>query len=110
MSARHGGPIRNLVALLLLALVYTDLGDASCDPLWPVRQSGATALATPAGAGQDDEACRDVCVPDCFCCARSLAAGHELAAPAVPGASFDPPPDEHAVPGTRAVPDHPPAA
>jgi hypothetical protein len=110
MNARRGGPIRQLVATLLLALVYTDLGDASCDPLAPVPQSGAPALTTPAGTGPNDEACQDVCVPDCFCCARSLVAGHVHAPPAVPAAPFDVPPDEHSVPGTRAVLDHPPAA
>lgn len=109
MIARRGGPIRNIVAVLLLAVVCADLGDAACDPLEPVPPPGAPALTSTPGTGQDAEACEDFCVPDCFCCARSLVAGAVLPPPALPHTSFGASPDEDSVAGTRAVLDHPPA-
>lgn len=60
---------------LFLASIATDLlADTQCD-----RGSSRLAAAESLGAAQDgpdtSEPCGDVCVPDCFCCSRSVAAG-----------------------------------
>src|SRR5207249_2519070 len=60
------------VAILVLALLALDLGDAWCDPLiLPMAGPGITA--SPAGPA---EACAGICVPDCFCCSTSVPAVH----------------------------------
>jgi len=64
----HSRKLFGCTAAMLLALIVADLGDASCDPL-------PTAFATFAMTGVQEggpEACRDGCIPDCFCCSRPL--------------------------------------
>jgi hypothetical protein len=59
-----------LVAITLLALIGGDLADASCDPIGIHPQSASLSPpAPPAG-----DSCGEVCIPDCFCCARTLPA------------------------------------
>ncbi len=68
------------LACLLLAVIAADVAaDATCDELTlgPVP----TALVREAGPDGQGEACRDLCVPDCFCCSRSLAAGPAVLPP-----------------------------
>ena len=57
-------------AALLLAIVTAELGDASCDPL--PTPSATLTVTGPQQAGA--EACRDGCVPDCYCCSLPLPA------------------------------------
>lgn len=80
----RSGPaaLRALTALLLLAVVLGDLAfDADCDPLPPA----AGELAVAAADDGDADACATGCIPDCFCCSRSLAAGPRVEPPAPDG-------------------------
>lgn len=59
-----------LAAVALLVLIGGDLADVACDPLGIHPESASlTGPFTPAG-----DACGEVCIPDCFCCARTLPA------------------------------------
>lgn len=66
-------------AALLLLIIVVDLGEAYCDPLptpsGPLTMTGAQE--------EGSEACRNGCMPDCFCCSRPL--------PAANAFSFDDP-------------------
>lgn len=100
--------LSKLFAALVVCIIFADIAlDGSCDP---VATGGATQVAFTAGTtdGANDP-CADLCVPDCFCCSRSVTAGpailppmigpvaaaSELRAPATPA-------------GVRPVPYHPP--
>ena len=65
------------IALLILSVIGLDLGDSGCDPL---RVGLGDRLLSPAPTHAPD-ACSDLCLPDCFCCATTVAA----AAPARTG-------------------------
>ena len=95
------------VALLLLCLISADAAlDAACDPIVGPRDAAQTVSAA---GSTGDEPCATSCLPDCFCCSRSLTAAAvvlpgstgpialraEKAAPQVPQ-------------GVRPVPYHPP--
>ena len=71
-----------IVALLLAAVVCADMTlDAACDPIAFPGPPAAAAVSPDETGGAD--ACADLCVPDCFCCSRSEAAGQELVLPAL---------------------------
>ena len=76
-KARRLRLARGLV-LLLLAIIVTDLGDASCDPwgLLPLP----SGLSCPTTGGGD--ACGEGCVPDCFCCSATFPAAPAIFVPA----------------------------
>lgn len=59
-----------LVAVALLALIGADVTDVACDPLGIHPESASLAGPfTP-----ECDSCGEVCIPDCFCCARALPA------------------------------------
>jgi hypothetical protein len=67
-------------ACLLLAVIAADLvADTACDSLG----LGAASAAAVGAATTDtaNEPCADVCVSDCFCCSRSVAATSLLLPP-----------------------------
>lgn len=98
-----------LVAVVLLALIGADfVSDATCDLPEPLAAEAAV-LTPPAGGAATPEACADVCIPDCFCCARSVAPGEPLVPPApVPLASLAPATVLRGPDGFRLVVDRPP--
>ena len=106
----RSGPaaLRALTAVLLLGVVVGDLAiDADCDPLPPAGGELAVALAD----GTDADACAAGCIPDCYCCSRSLAAGPRVGPPAPDGVA---PVAVVAVPslpdGHTVLAEHPPRA
>ena len=98
------------IACLLLAIIAADVGAGTvCDSLGFGPASAATVRG-PDSSGAN-EPCADVCVPDCFCCSRSLPAG-PLVLPPEPQrfTSVDAPAAEDWPEGVRPVLDHPPLA
>jgi len=96
---------------VFLASIATDLlADTQCD-----RASSRLAAAESLGAAQDrpdtSEPCGAVCVPDCFCCSRIVAAGPAVfpAAP-IPLQVIGDPVALRFPLGVRPVPYHPPLA
>lgn len=74
--------LRALIAILLLVASGGDLAvDVACDPL-PMTGGG---LAVAAAAEGHADACASGCVPDCFCCSRSLGAGPRVEPPVPDG-------------------------
>jgi len=74
--------LRALTAIFLLAVAVGDLAiDADCDPLAPIP--GASVLTV--AADSDTDACAGGCIPDCFCCARTLGAQARVLPPAPEG-------------------------
>jgi len=69
-TRRTGRTIAQAIALLILGVIGSDLGDVACDPL---RLGLGDAILSPASAAATD-ACADLCLPDCFCCAPTVAA------------------------------------
>lgn len=73
----HGraGPLRVVAALLLTTIAGDVAADARCDEPSSIREA-ALVLAASRGDAEaaTDEPCASVCVPDCFCCSRSLVA------------------------------------
>lgn len=63
-----------IFALLVLVSIGHDLAAACCDPL---VLSGTTSVTTQEPGGAADH-CKDVCVPDCYCCSVTLAAGERV--------------------------------
>lgn len=110
MRATHSG-LRTLraAACLLLAAISLDLAaDTSCDAPPPLGSTLAV-LAGEAGPAGDGEACAPVCVPDCFCCSRSVPATAVIVPPApVLLSTLDRPARERGAGGFRPVVDHPP--
>jgi hypothetical protein len=109
--ARRGFSVTlQAAACLLLAIIAADLvGDTGCDSFG----LGAASPTTVRAAAKDgaNEACADVCVPDCFCCSRSVAAA-PLVLPPEPQrlTSVEAPVSERWSEGIRPVVDHPPLA
>ena len=87
MSIRRliaSGPtaLRVATAIFLLVVSLGDLAiDADCDPLPPTTGE----LMVTVGEGGDADACAAGCIPDCFCCSRSLGAGSRVSPPAPDG-------------------------
>lgn len=97
-----------LVAALFVCLIVSDLTlDVACDGPAPTTASGVTITQSSNHQGRD--ACAPLCVADCYCCSRTVAASLTAVLPEV-GASvilpaFSPtaPPDV-----VQSVPYHPP--
>ena len=105
---RSAGP--RLVASLLAAVLCADVTmDAACDSIGlPSPASAAEVSSADVGTG---DACSDACVPDCFCCSRSEAAGAALILPALTALAQAPSPSPASVPAVvRPVPEPPPLA
>ena len=68
--ASAGRRLAGVAALLILAVIAVDLGDAGCDPI-PVGLGDARVEAAHDEPADD---CADLCLPDCFCCATTVAA------------------------------------
>ena len=110
---RHGyGVVLRSVACLLLAVIAADVAaDTTCDMPAPAAASSSATALRGVALGGPNERCADFCMPDCFCCSRSVAAG---------AAEFPPEPQRLTpVPapatgdlseGVRAVPEPPPLA
>jgi hypothetical protein len=97
------------IALSLLAVIAADVvGDADCDPL-RLDVGSVTLAVAPAGATSTADPCADFCVPDCFCCARSVGAA-TAAVPPVPALLSPLAPADAAdrTQGVRPLLDHPP--
>ncbi len=105
---RGTGP--RIVALLLAAVVCADMTlDAACDPIAFPGPPAAAAVAPDETGGADT--CADFCVPDCFCCSRSEAAGPELVLPVLTALATVPCAPPGSVPAVvRPVPQPPPLA
>ena len=69
-SRAAGRRLATVLALAVLAVIAFDLGDAGCDPL-AIGLGGARVTAAPEAA---TDGCADLCLPDCFCCASTVAA------------------------------------
>ncbi len=97
-------------ACLLLAVIASDLvTDTACDSFGFGAASATTVRgAVPGGA---NEPCADVCVPDCFCCSRSVVAGPVVLAQEPERlTSVVAPVAKRCTEGFRPVVDHPPLA
>lgn len=99
-----------MVACVLLALIGADLvGDANCDLPLTLNVEAGTRLQSAVAPDGTNEACFDFCVPDCFCCSRSVAAGPAIVPPApVPLSLVEDSARETGPEGVRPVVDHPP--
>lgn len=102
--------LKRFVAVLFAALAFADLAlDAGCDPLSLPTARASVVAARDAASGSADEPCGTVCVPDCFCCSRTLVGGLAVVPTTlglVTAAPEGPPP---AAPvGVHPVPYHPP--
>jgi hypothetical protein len=94
--------------MLLLAVIVSDVaGDAGCDI--PNTAVAADASMSAGGAAGSNDPCVSFCVPDCFCCSRSVGAAAVIAPPRpVPLTVLDAPARERWPQGVRPVIDHPP--
>ncbi len=104
--------LRAAACLLLAAIAFDLLADARCD-VAPSAVSSPIRVGEqgqrPDGTRDTGEPCSRYCVPDCFCCSRSVAAGTVIVAPAraLPS-TLDAPAQERCSEGFRPVVDHPP--
>jgi hypothetical protein len=74
--------LRAITAIFLVAVALGDLAiDADCDPLSFTSGASAITMAT----DDNTDACAAGCIPDCFCCSRSLAAAPRVSPPAPDG-------------------------
>jgi hypothetical protein len=81
LSPSYLRALRSVAAAFLVAVAVGDLAtDADCDPL--PSASGGVVVTAATDCDSDADACAAGCIPDCFCCARSLAAGPRVAPPA----------------------------
>ena len=101
-------------ACLLLAVIAADVAaDTTCDMPAPAAASPSAAALRGVAPGGPNERCADFCIPDCFCCSRSVAAGAIVIPPepqrltAVPAPA---PATDDLSEGVRAVPEPPPLA
>jgi hypothetical protein len=108
-STPPGSRTARVAACLLLTAIALDLAaDTRCDVARPLGSAPAVRAHQPGQPG-DGEPCAPVCVPDCFCCSRSLVAGSGIEPPApVLLSTLDLPAMERWSGGFRPVVDHPP--
>jgi hypothetical protein len=94
-------------ACLLLAVIGLDIAsDAACD-LGSLAQAATREYQAPDATSGDP--CGDVCIPDCFCCARSVPTATIILVPQpMELASIDPLLHERWPEGVRPIVDHPP--
>lgn len=103
---RHASWMRGLAALFLLAIFADVALDAKCDPLPTVSDAGSAFSARGSAA---NERRAPGCVPDCFCCSRSLAVGLAVPPPVLGSLAAAPLLKPLPAPaGVRPVPYHPP--
>jgi len=111
-TRRGYGMVLRAAACLLLAIIAADVAaDTTCDMPGPAAASPSAAAVR--GAAQDGpiERCTDFCIPDCFCCSRSVAAGAAVLPPEPQRLTSVPAPATDDLPeGVRAVPEPPPLA
>ena len=81
-SERHR-PIARLFALVFLIVIGADLADAQCDP---VPSGGGTVTVSASMPGDCSDPCLNQCMPDCFCCSRTVA-GPLIVLPSTSGPS-----------------------
>lgn len=107
--ARRGFSVTlRAAACLLLAVIAADLiADTACDSFDLGAASATTVQAR--ASGEANEPCADFCVPDCFCCSRSVAAT-PIVFPTEPRrlTPVQAPASERWTEGVRPVVDHPP--
>ncbi|HET6372783.1 MAG TPA: hypothetical protein VFG76_05720 [Candidatus Polarisedimenticolia bacterium] len=102
-----GRSLSQILALVVLATIAVDLGDASCDPIRTHNNDGAR-LSAPEPE-HDADPCDRFCVPDCFACSSLVVTGPILLiAEMGPSEDRPPAPVERLSPGVSPVPDHPP--
>jgi len=99
-----------VAAMVLAAVLCADVTlDAACDPIAFPGPAAAAAVSPDENGGAGT--CADFCVPDCFCCSRSEAAGPELVLPALTALAQVPYASPESVPAVvRPVPQPPPLA
>ena len=99
-----------LVAVLCAALGFADLAlDAGCDPLSAPGATDGVVTAPDGSADAGDERCATACVPDCFCCSRTLVRGSAIMPATLGLVTATPEAAPTAAPaGVRPVPYHPP--
>jgi hypothetical protein len=101
--------LRGAACLLLSAIALDLLADAGCDAVFAPGSATPSVRAQDQGHQSDREACSSICVPDCFCCSSSVAAGPVIVLPPpVLVRSFGVPAREHWPEGFRLVVDRPP--
>jgi hypothetical protein len=105
-------PTLRLAACLILGAITVDLlADTRCDA--PSSFPASTKVMREPGQreGGTGEPCAPVCIPDCFCCSRSVAPDAAVLPPEPePLTHFDAPATERWPEGVRPVVDHPPLA
>ena len=99
-------------ACLLLAVIAADVAaDTTCDMPAPAAASPSAAALRGVAPGGPNERCADFCIPDCFCCSRSVAAGAAVLPPEPQQLNPVPAPaTDDLSEGVRAVPEPPPLA
>jgi hypothetical protein len=110
LTAIVPAPVGRGLACLLLAAICVDIvGDATCDAPPPVAPSATVLADLERGPSRSPEPCAEVCVPDCFCCSRSVAADPAVVPPRPVGLTrLATPASEHGAAGWRPPVDHPP--
>jgi hypothetical protein len=97
--------LRRSLALVFVQAILVDLGDAGCDP---VIASGSPS-AVNSRQEEPREACRVSCVPDCFCCSRSVTESWtSVLAELGPHQPTPAPSSSGVAPGVPPPVDHPP--
>ena len=110
---RHGQrmALRAAVCLLLAVIGLDVAADAACDSISLGAPSASTTEVRGVAPSGPNERCADFCVPDCFCCSRSVAAGPAVLPPEPqPLTRVDAPATAGRSDGVRPVVDHPPLA
>jgi hypothetical protein len=99
-------------ASLLLSVIALDVAaDTACDSISLGAPSASTTEVRGVAPSGSNERCADFCMPDCFCCSRSVPAGPAVFPPEpqrltpVPSSATD-----DLSEGVRAVPEPPPLA
>ena len=103
--------LRAAVCLLLAVIAFDVTADAACDSISLGAAAASTTEVRGGAPSGSNESCADFCVPDCFCCSRSVAAGPAVFPPEPqPLTRVDPPATDDGSDGVRPVVDRPPLA
>jgi hypothetical protein len=99
-------------ACLLLAVIAADVvADTACDMPGPAPATRSASAVRGAVPSESNEHCADFCIPDCFCCSRSVAASPAVLPPEPQRLTpVDAPTSDDRSEGVRPVVDHPPLA
>ena len=111
-TRRGHSVVLRAAACLLLAVIAADLAaDTACDMPAPPAASPSAAAVQGVAPGGPNERCADFCMPDCFCCSRSVAAGPAVLPPEPQRLTpVDVSATDDRSAGFRPVIDHPPLA